>query len=87
MGVKRERISITMAPSVKDYVNMASDEFGMSISAFITMCVQQYRMNSQAINEIPNIQGYIDQMKGLQGINLPSEIKASVENVAAITKI
>ena len=86
MGVKRERISVTMAPSVKEYVNKASEEFGMSISAFITMCVQNYKVNNEALAEMGKFQGYFDQMKEIGLVNQPSEIKTSNENVASIAQ-
>lgn len=52
MSMKRERVSVSMAPIVRDYVNKASEEFGMSASAFITMCIQHYKMNNDALAEM-----------------------------------
>lgn len=86
MGVKRERISVTMAPSVKEYVNKASEEFGMSISAFITMCVQNYKISNEAMSEMSKVQSYFDQMRELGIVNQPSEIKASDQNVVSIAQ-
>lgn len=86
MGVKRERISVTMAPSVKEYVNKASEEFGMSISAFITMCVQNYKISNEAMSEMSKVQSYFDQMRELGIVNQPSEIKASDKNVVSIAQ-
>lgn len=86
MSIKRERISITMAPVVRDYVNKASEEYGMSVSAFITMCVQNYKVNNEALSEMSKVQSYFDQMRELGIVNQPSEIKASDQNVASIAQ-
>lgn len=84
--MKRERLNLTFAPDVKEYLAKESEAFGMSISAFITMCIQNYRMNNQALNEMTKLQGYFDQMKELQGFQIPSEIKASDDNVVSIAQ-
>jgi len=86
MSVKRERMSVTMAPIVREYVVKASEDYGMSISAFITMCVQNYKVNNEALAEMSKVQSYFDQMRELGIVNQPSEIKASDENVVSIAQ-
>lgn len=84
--MKRERISVSIAPVVREYVDKASEEYGMSVSAFITMCIQNYKVNNEALAEMSKVQSYFDQMRELGIVNQPSEIKASDQNVAAIAQ-
>lgn len=84
--MKRERISVSIAPVVREYVDKAAEEFGMSVSAFITMCIQNYKVNNEALAEMSKVQSYFDQMRELGLVNQPSEIKASDENVDSIAQ-
>lgn len=84
--MKRERISVSIAPVVREYVDKAAEEFGMSVSAFITMCIQNYKVNNEALAEMSKVQSYFDQMRELGLVNQPSEIKASDKNVDSIAQ-
>lgn len=84
--MKRERISVSIAPVVREYVDKAAEEFGMSVSAFITMCIQNYKVNNEALAEMSKVQSYFDQMRELGIVNQPSEIKASDQNVVSIAQ-
>ena len=84
--MKRERISVSIAPVVREYVDKAAEEFGMSVSAFITMCIQNYKVNNEALSEMSKVQSYFDQMREFGIVNQQSEIKASDQNVVSIAQ-
>ena len=84
--MKRERISVSIAPVVREYFDKAAEEFGMSVSAFITMCIQNYKVNNEALSEMSKVQSYFDQMREFGIVNQQSEIKASDQNVVSIAQ-
>lgn len=59
------KLNLSISPEVKDYLTSNSECFGMSVSAYITMIVQQYRQQAQALSEMSKIQGYIEQFQAL----------------------
>lgn len=80
------RKNITIAPDIWEFIETQADSFGVSPSSCLAMIVGQYRQQMQALSEMSKFQGYLDQLKEMQekNINLPSEIKASDQNVAVI---
>jgi len=60
---KKKSLNLSFSPSVIEYLQCESDAFGMSISAYLTMIVQQSRLQSQALNEMSNMKGYIDKLE------------------------
>lgn len=64
--MNKEKLNLTIAPEVKKYLQEESEVFGMSISAFITMVVQQYRTQATAITEMSKFQEYINQLKNFE---------------------
>lgn len=61
----REKLTLSLATEIKEYLVNESENFGMSTSAFITMVVNQYRQQVQVLNEMSKMQGIINQMKEL----------------------
>lgn len=49
----RVRINISITPEVKKYLDEQASAFGMNVSAYITMVVQQYRQQSEAMEALP----------------------------------
>lgn len=61
----KEKMTITLSKDIKDYLVSQAEHFGMSSSAYITMLVNNSRIQSQALSEMSKIQGVIDQMAEL----------------------
>lgn len=47
--VERGRINIYLTKELKDYVDNSAREFGISTSAFMTMMIQNYKQQNEAI--------------------------------------
>lgn len=49
VGENKDRMQLYISEHIKEYIATASDKFGISQSAFVTMCVQQYKQNERAV--------------------------------------
>jgi hypothetical protein len=63
------KLNLTVAQPIKDYLTIQSEGFGMSISAYLTMIINQYRQQTEVMTEIAKFQTYLDQMKELMEKN------------------
>lgn len=57
------KANYSFSPEIKEYVDTQSEAFGMSQSGYLTMIIQQYRMQSQALSEMSKIQGYVEKFE------------------------
>lgn len=57
--VKRARINIYLVQELKDYVDEEAKRFGLSTSAFMTMLIQNYKMQNTALSSVNDINGLI----------------------------
>lgn len=55
MAVKKERIQLYLSKNIKDYIDSQADEFGMSISAYVTMCINTYKQQNDAMFHMSKI--------------------------------
>lgn len=55
MAVKKERIQLYLSKNIKDYIDSQADEFGMSISAYVTMCINTYKQQNDAMVHMSKI--------------------------------
>lgn len=63
--VKRGRINIYLVQELKDYVDEEARRFGLSTSAFMTMVIQNYKNQSNALSSIGDIQGLVNLVNAL----------------------
>lgn len=69
MAVKKERIQLYLSKNIKDYIDSQADEFGMSISAYVTMCINTYKQQNDAMvqmSKISEMLGDVDLNLGLK---------------------
>ena len=57
--VKRGRINIYLVQELKDYVDEEAKRFGLSTSSFMTMLIQNYKMQNTALSSVNDINGLI----------------------------
>lgn len=57
--VKRARINIYLVQELKDYVDEEAKRFGLSTSSFMTMLIQNYKMQNTALSSVNDINGLI----------------------------
>ena len=67
------KLNLTIAQPIKDYLTLQSEAFGMSISAYITMVINQYRQQTEVMSEMAKFQTYLDQMKEMMDKQQPPE--------------
>lgn len=56
---KRARMNIYLVQELKDYVDEEAMRFGMSTSSFMTMLIQNYKMQNTALSGVNDINGLI----------------------------
>lgn len=68
MADNKIKLNLTFAPAIKDYLDNQSEAFGMSISAYLTMIINQYRQQNEVLSEMAKMQGYLEQIKAVSEI-------------------
>lgn len=51
----RVRLNCMLMPEVKNYLDEQARAFGMSVGAYLTMVIQQYRQQTSVIDNIPKM--------------------------------
>lgn len=69
-NVKRARMNIYLVQELKDYVDTQARNFGLSTSAYMTMIIQSYRMQNDALSSMSNVD---DMIKKLETLNTSVE--------------
>lgn len=69
-NVKRARMNIYLVQELKDYVDTQARNFGLSTSAYMTMIIQNYRMQNDALASMSNVD---DMIKKLETLNTSVE--------------
>ena len=64
-NVKRARMNIYLVQELKDYVDTQARNFGLSTSAYMTMIIQNYRMQNDALANMNNVQDLIDKLENI----------------------
>lgn len=59
----KEKLNLTMAVEIKKYLSDEADSLGMSQSAFLTMLVNQYKQQTQALGGLDQLQVLMSQVK------------------------
>lgn len=53
--VGRARYVLSLAPFMKEYIDKESNKCGMNASSFITMCVNQYKIQSEGMDTMSKL--------------------------------
>lgn len=62
----KKRVNTFMSNDVYSYVKQTSNEMGMSISAFINLCVVTYRNAQEVTNLVAEFKKMNDELKALK---------------------
>lgn len=66
-NIKRARMNIYLVQELKDYVDTQARNFGLSTSAYMTMIIQNYRMQNDALANMNNVNELLDKMEKING--------------------
>lgn len=64
--MKRGRINIYLAQHLKDYVDAKAKDFGLSTSAFMTMIIQQYKIQDEAMSAMTDMGQVLQKLNELE---------------------
>lgn len=68
-NVKRARMNIYLVQELKDYVDTQARNFGLSTSAYMTMIIQNYRIQNDALASMSNVNDMIEKLEKLNDLN------------------
>lgn len=63
---KRGRINIYLAQHLKEYVDNKAKDFGLSTSAFMTMIIQQYKVQDEAMTAMGDMGQVLEKLNELE---------------------
>ncbi|BCS82483.1 hypothetical protein [Anaerocellum diazotrophicum] len=58
--MNKVRMNVYLDESLKKYVEEQAEFYGMSLSAFVSMCVAEHKKQNEAINVLDNL---VDELK------------------------
>lgn len=67
-NVKRARMNIYLVQELKDYVDTQARNYGLSTSAYMTMIIQNYRMQNDALASMSNMDDMIKKLEQLNSL-------------------
>lgn len=62
----KKYIKTYVTPNLEEYIRNTAEEMGMSQSAFIVMCVNQYKVSMQSLDSMSELKNMITELKTLQ---------------------
>jgi len=62
---KKRKLNLSVSPDIIEYLQTQSIEYGMSISAYLTMLVCNHRKESQALESMQNMGGIMEKLEKL----------------------
>ena len=68
-NVKRARMNIYLVQELKDYVDAQARNFGLSTSAYMTMIIQNYRTQNDALASVKNVEDIMNKLEKLNSLN------------------
>lgn len=68
-NVKRARMNIYLVQELKDYVDTQARNFGLSTSAYMTMIIQNYRVQNDALASVKNVEDIMNKLEKLNSLN------------------
>lgn len=78
----KEKLNLSVTPEIKDYLDKQSIAFGMSISAYVTMLISNYRQQVNTMAQFADLSETVKRIEKLaeQNIKIPSEIEKPSQN-------
>lgn len=73
---KKKKLNLSFSPDIIEYLQVQSADYGMSISAYLTMLICNHRKEDTALASMQNIGGVMDRLEELlnqQTINTGSQ--------------
>ena len=71
----KSRCNIYLDEDIKQWCQLQAEIMGMSMSAFITMCVYQYKQSQEGLKAMQNITVFAEQLQQMK--EMLSYIKSS----------
>ena len=62
----KSRCNIYLDEDIKQWCQLQAEVMGMSMSAFITMCVYQYKQSQEGIKAMQNITVFAEQLQQMK---------------------
>lgn len=62
----KARCNIYLDEGIKEWCQQQAEVMGMSLSAFITMCVYQYKQNQESLKAMQNITVFTEQLQQMK---------------------
>lgn len=62
----KARCNIYLDEDVKDWCQFQAEVMGMSLSAFVTMCVYQYKQSQEGLKAMQNMTLFADQLQSIK---------------------
>ena len=60
------RCNIYLDEDVKDWCQFQAEVMGMSLSAFVTMCVYQYKQSQEGLKAMQNMTFFAEQLQSIK---------------------
>lgn len=64
----KEKMNLSFAPDIKDYLIIQSEAHGMSVSAYLTMLVCNYRQQMDAMSAMGGMSELINKIENLEKV-------------------
>ena len=61
----KKYIKTYVTPNLEEYIRNTAEEMGMSQSAFIVMCVNQYKVSMQSLDSMSELKNMIAELKNI----------------------
>jgi hypothetical protein len=71
---RKEKMNLSFAPDIKEYLQIQSEYYGMSVSAYLTMLVSNHRRETEAMSTMGNLGQLMDKMQKFLDSNDRSSI-------------
>lgn len=62
---KKKKLNLSFSPDIIEYLQVQSKDFGMSISAYLTMLVCNHRKEDSALQSMQNMGGMMEKLEKL----------------------
>ena len=62
---KKKKLNLSFSPDIIDYLQVQAADYGMSISAYLTMLVCNHRKENTALESMQNIGGIMEKLEEL----------------------
>lgn len=66
MKENKIKLNAYVSSDIKDYIDEQCDFYGMSLGAYVSMLVVNYRQQTQAMNQLSEFKDLVNQVKLIQ---------------------